>query len=316
MASAETVTAPEKLAFAKSTSKVLGVTSKIQGFIPEKIIDFCHAERQKEYDNAPRIIGVMKMGMDVTIAMSGNPWFISYAVFAVIGRLITITWGSKKHQEKLAREKAEGKHQNPLGHSWRDNDRKILHPREYPVEAAAGLSLVAEMFGMGFGIAQFFKGATGYTAIVTELIALWSYGNIIFHREKKNDEPNAPAKEKEASEPLTFDKSQSKPVGITGRLRQAMKDNPVFASSMANVFLCCIALVGGYAEGYGVAYLTAFVIGGVANVMQGLLVRKNDYNIEGAGQNQVRESDKRAISFEERLAEQRSRGNDLGAQPA
>ena len=314
--------AHEHLVFAASESKSVGMRGPL-------------IERMR--DNAPRIVGLMKIGMDVAVAFTGSPWLIAYSTFAIIGRLISIGYGSKAHQDKLAEEKAEGKHQKILGHSLRENDRKILFPRKYPVESSAGLSVIAETFGVGFGItrqmerlaaaakvmemeqlgasAEAIKMAkdsipgSGWTAIITGLIAVWSYSNILFHKEKKKSE--SVSQKEEASEPLPFAKSESKTVGFTGRLRQMMKDNPVLVSSMVNVAICAAMFVGGLIEGYGMAYLVASAIGGLANLTQGLLVRKHDYNVEGA-----QEKAKTPSTFEERLTQQRSRSGDLGAQPA
>ncbi len=297
-AAATATSSPDALTFVQSESKAVGVRGSL-------------IERMR--DNAPRIVGLMKIGMDVTVALSGNPWWIGYACFAITGRLISIAWGSKKHQDKLGEEKAEGKHQKLLGHSLRENDRKILFPRKYPVEAAAGFSIIAESFGLGFGISQFAAGATGYTAVITELIALWSYGNIVFHKEKKQGEE---PQENRKSESLGFTNSSSKTVGVTGRLRRATKDNPVFVSSMANLLIGVLMVGGGIIEGYGIAYVAAGVLGMLANLTQALLVRKNEFNIEGAGEAKEDKTKAPSTNFQERIASARNRNDDLGLQPA
>lgn len=291
---------PENLSFAKSESKAVGMHGSLM---------------DKMRDNAPRIVGLMKIGMDVAVAMTGSPWLIAYAAFAITGRMISIIYGSKHHQEKLVEEKAAGRHQKLLGHSLRENDRKIFSPRKYPVEASAGLSVIAESFGVGYGIARFMAGATGFTPLLTGLIAVWSYGNIVFHKEKKQENAISAQQENPADNSLVFSQSKSKATGIVGRTRQSMKNNPVLVSSMVNVSICAAMFLGGLIEGLPLAYLVASIVGGLANLTQGLLVRKNDYNIEGAAV--VKEGETKEPSpatFQERIV--KSRDNDLGLQPA
>lgn len=314
MASAMAMAAPSSLAFAASESKVAGMLTPLRKLVPEKIREICHKERQLEHDNAPRIVGATKIGMDVAVALTGNPFLITYAAFAICGRMISIIYGSKAHQKKLAQEKADGQPQVQLKNTLKDNDRKILHPREYPVEASAGLSVIAETFGVWYGVSKFMAGATGFTPLITGLIAVWSYGNIVFKKEKKREEGAEAEQAKGKSGSLTLAASESKVVGATGKLRKSMKGNPVLVSSMVNVGICTAMLVGGIIEGLPVAYAVASVVGGFANLLQGLLVRKNDYNVEGATQDKTEAT--ASATFQERVAAAKGRGGDLGMQPA
>jgi hypothetical protein len=258
--------------------------------------------KDKLHDNAPRIVGTMKIGMDVSAGLVGDPFLIGYAAFAIIGRLISIIYGTKKHQDKLAAEKAHGKHQHILGHSMGENVRKVAHPREYPVEASAGFSVVAETLGAGYGVEQFVMGASGYTPLLLGLLAIYSYSNILFKREKKKEEA-AETKSPEESPSLLFAKSESKRMGIYSRLRTMMKDNPVLVSSMINVVISIGMILGGlFIDGLPRGYIVAGGFGAIANLTQGLLVRKNEYNVEGAKPEQIKKS---PATFEDRLTQER-----------
>lgn len=300
------MTAPVGLAFAHSETRTVGVLTSLKKIIPERIRELCHKERQLELDNSARIVGGMKLAGDMVIGLSMNPFLIGYSVFAITGRLIMLTWGSKAHQKKLAEEKEDGQHDLKLGHSLKDNDRKILHPRLYPIEAAAGFSTIAESFGIGYGLWLMAAGQPWITPIVLGAIAIYSYGSVVFKKEKSKEEVEA--KEKAKSDPLTFAKSDSKTAGATGRLRTAMKSSPVFTSSLINLGISVFMLVGGYLE-KNLPYMQAAPIFIAANLLSALLVRKNDYNLEGATQLQT--DTPPSATFQERVAASKGRGGDL-----
>lgn len=249
------------LHFAQSESKSVGVTGSLM-------------DRLRE--NAPRVVGVLKAIGDIAGGMVGHPLMIAFTGFGLVGRIFMVKWGTKKHQEALAAEKAP-EHIVPLGNSWSDSLQKVLKPRQYPMEAAAGMSLIAESCGAAFGAAELSQGNPGWTPLILGILAVWSYSNILFKKEAKHDE-----KEKGKQEdPLIFSKSESKPVGFVGRLKSMMKDNPVLISSLTNIGICAAAFVLSCIEGMKPQYLIYLAIGVGANLAQALLVRKNDYNIEG-----------------------------------
>jgi hypothetical protein len=280
----------DALTFAKSESKPVGM----HGSLMDKL-----------RDNAPRIVGALKLVADVTIGFVASPLMIAYSVFAVTGRLIMMAYGTKAHQEELAAEKAAGKIQ-PLENSFSGSLKKMTRPSHYPMEAAAGFSVIGETSALGYGVERFAAGASGFTSILLGVVAILTYANILFTKEKKKDSALA-----EESESLVFEKSQSKPVGIIGRIRMAMKNNPVLVSSLIGVGISIGMLVGGIAEAYGAAWLAASVMYIAANTLQAILVRKNDFNIDGAGQDKSQQN----LSHQDRLVAQRARGDDLGLQP-
>ncbi len=259
-APAET-TSGEKLQFANSESKAVGFSGGLMNTLR---------------DNAPRVVGVLKAIGDIAGAMVGHPFMIAFAAFGLVGRSFMVMWGTKKHKETLATEQA-GKDIKPLGNSWNDSLQKMLKPRQYPMEAAAGMSLIAESCGAAYGAAELLEGNPGWTPLVLGALAVWSYSNILFKKEKKQDE----AEKEKQEDPLMFGKSESKPVGIVGKLKGMMKDNPVLISSITNIGICAAAFVLSLIEGMKPEYLVYLGIGVGANLTQAILVRKNDYNVEG-----------------------------------
>ena len=184
-----------------------------------------------------------------------------------------IGYGTKANQQKVA-DAAAGKAPEKQG-----TIGKILHPSEYPVEAAAGSSMVGEAAAGVYGAelirdhipADFSKG---WAIFLCELLAVYSYGNLLFTKEKKD-----PAKDKTGNEQsLMFAQSQSKPVGMIGKARAWMKEHPVIVSSIINIVvgitMMCFAT--------GPAYFVGASILLAANVVQALLVKKRDFNVEGA----------------------------------
>lgn len=300
---AATMDSPEALRFAHSNSQTTGV----QVGWADRLRDMNLQEKKWERDNAPRIISVLKFGADLALGFSGNPLLIGYTVLAGTGRLISFAYGGKSHQKKLAEEKAQGKHQDLLGDSWMDSVHKVSQPRRYPVESAAGLSTIGETLGIAYGIQQFAKGATGFTPIMMGLIGVWSYANIVFTKEKSKDDPAAKEPQR-----LFFTVSKSKITGTHGGFLDKIKSNPVLMSSLVNLGICVGMIVGGSLEG-NMPYVIAGCIYFVANSMQALFVRKKEFNVEGAGQNQNKQED---ASFQNRLEQQRSRDEGPALKPA
>lgn len=265
------------LVFARSESKTVGFWGNL--------ID-------KLRDNSPRVVGTMKIAMDATMGWAGISgmlgigtavvpgagFLIGYAALAIIGRIIMIAWGTKDNQRKTAEKHAD---ENNIA---KNTFEKTLRPKEYPMEAAAGISVVAETSGVAFGATQL--AATdwtkGYTSLLLGLVAVWSYANLLFGKEKSKHEVAEETKHSEKQPGLHFATSKSKTVGWFGKLRQTMKYNPVLTSSLTNVALCIAAVMGGSLEGQSFWYVAAFVMGAIANGVQALLVKKREFNIEGA----------------------------------
>jgi hypothetical protein len=284
-----TATLPTKalateLRFAQSESKAVGLSGGLM----------MGALR----NNAPRVVGALKLGMDISAGLSGNPWLIGYALFAGVGRILLMIYGSKANQQKAAAAKREGESEEA-----KSTLEKVTRPREYPVEAAAGLSVIAEtLAGPGYAASRFLGGEKGFTPLILGIIAIWSYANILFGKEKKKDDPAA-TPQNENKESLTFASSQSKAMGITGRVRQWMKNNPVRMSSIMQLSVGVGMLAGSLIEGgYPTAYLVAACFGIVANIVQALFVTKQGFNVEGA---RDEAKNKPPATFEEKLAARR-----------
>jgi len=282
-----------QLHFAQSESKTLGMHGELMDTIR---------------DNSPRIVGGLKLIGDVAAAATLNPLLITYAAFSIIGRIIVLAWGSKSHQQKMAAEVQSG--ETTIHHaqdSFLGSASKILHPRQYPIEASSGFSTVAEVFEAAFGASQFMAGKTGYTPLIAGILSVWSYANILFGKEKKKES-------NDTSESLHFAKSESKPVGFVGKIKGMLKNNPVLISSLVGISISVAMFAGALAEGLTVPYVIYTVAAVVSNVVQAMFVRKNEFNIEGA-QNNMDQSDERGgASFQERL--QKQRRGDPGLQPA
>lgn len=240
-------------------------------------VGFAGRAMQMLRDNAPRVVGGMKLAGDLTVGLTLDPFFLGYTAFATMGRLMLLAFGTKANQQKQAAQA----HEIVTDDSWVGNCKKIIQPRHYPVEASAGVSTIAEMFGVAAGINKFVGGQSGYTPLLLGLVATWSYANILFGKEKKKDAAPAPE-----SESLTFASSQSREVGWMGKLKSLFKDNPVAVSSAVQLGISLSMFIGGIMEyeSLGLAYVVAGAIFTLACLTQTLLVRKNEFNVEGAAQ--------------------------------
>ena len=238
--------------------------------------------------NSVRIVGGMKLVGDIFVGFDGNPLLLTYAIFSGVGRLIMIGYGTKANQQKAA-DAAAGK-PPPKASIF----GKIFHPSQYPIEAAAGSSMIGEAAAGVFGAEVIRHPALGLVApdntaadvakhlhkgwaiFLCELFAVYSYSNLLFSKEKKD--PAKDAEKSNGQSPLVFAQSQSKPVGIIGKTKQWMKEHPVIVSSIINVgvgiTMMCFAT--------GVPYFIGATILLAANVVQALLVKKREFNVEGA----------------------------------
>jgi hypothetical protein len=284
-----TMDAPDALTFAKNESKPLGMHGPLM---------------DKLRDNAPRIVGGLKIIGDIVAASTLNPFLVTYAVFAITGRLIGIAYGTKANQEKLVKEVAAGKHQPSQDNSLMHKMGKIFSPRQYPVESSAGFSTIGEMFGVGYGF-----DVGKITPVVLGILAVLSYGYMAVGKEKRKNATSEDVTSEEETKPLVFAESKSKAMGFLGRVRQYMKENPVAVSSVMLIAISATAIVSGIAEGVAVGYIAAIGFGLAGSIVQMLLARKNEFNIEGA-------AEQKQTSHQDRLAERRDRDKDLGLQPA
>lgn len=289
------------LTFARSESKTTGVKG---GFL-DTLRDLNRKEKQWEYDNAPRVAGIIKLVATLLILASADSMLVPFAVFGTIAQLISVAYGSKSNQQKQAGEKKHTEASAEKG--LLGGVKKIFHPKQYPVEANAGFSAVAEVFETGYGIKEFMGGGTGFTPIILGVMGLSSYVNVLFGKEKKKEEALTKTN---SQAPLFFTMSQSKPAGLTGRLKQVMKNNPVLTSYLMLTAICVGGVIGSILEQKHIFYIGGLALAAVANLTQALLVRKSDYNIEGtaAGKNQP-------ATFQDRIEQQRSRDDGLGVQP-
>lgn len=292
--------APDSLNFSASESKPVGMQSGWLGALNRK-------EKQWEQDNAPRIVGGLKL-IGISLASASlDPFVITCVGFFLISQLISVAYGTKTNQKKLAAEKKSGEPEPSAV-------TKMFSPRKYPVESSAGVGAVAEVFEAGYGGELMYntwkQGATllqsfgaGISTVLVGVFAIWSYGNIWMGKEKKEQD-------QQTSPRLFFTASQSKTVGFTGRIRQYMKNNPVLVSSVSLMGICIFGIVGAVLGGAASPwYVAALSVGLVANTIQALLVTQKGFNVEGAGQEQKPET------FQERIANRRGHDN-LGPQPA
>src|SRR5262245_19098379 len=107
-AAAITATTADPLVFANSESKSVGRFGSMQRVIS---------------DNAPRIVGALKLAGDIAIGLSLSPWLIAYTAFACTGRVLLMIYGTKENQKKVAE-----KHKNNPDAKQLNTIGKILHP--------------------------------------------------------------------------------------------------------------------------------------------------------------------------------------------
>src|SRR5262245_61159123 len=128
-AAAITADGPESLRFAKSESKSVGYGGRAM---------------QMLRDNAPPVVAGLKLAGDVTVGFSLNPFLLAYTAFAGAGRVVSLIYGSKANQQRAASEISEETKKEMADTSWWGSIKKALHPKQYPVESSAGLSVIAE----------------------------------------------------------------------------------------------------------------------------------------------------------------------------
>src|SRR5690348_6928754 len=88
-------------------------------------------------DNAPRIVGAFRLASDAAVLSSFNPYWVAFGLTAGSGRIMTMMYGTKENQRKMAQEKKEHpeRFEEPTGGVISQAIHKVRHPREYPVEA-------------------------------------------------------------------------------------------------------------------------------------------------------------------------------------
>ena len=244
---AATMNEGEHLLFARSASKTVGVSGPLVGLLRA---------------NAPRVVGGLKILAGLSLGFA-DPILIGFAVFFAIAQIIPMAYGTKANQEKTAREMNGAAPDKETGII-----AKVFNPRAYPVESSAGFAVVSQLFGVAYGGKLLAQQAWGGLApLGIALLSIASYVNILLGQEKKDPQGKNTADEQKApldKEPdaLVFSQSESKPVGMTGRLMKFMKNNPVLTSSVGLMAACVVGIVvgllspeikAGYVVGLGIS---------------------------------------------------------------
>lgn len=293
---AAAATAPESLTFAHSESKTVGFGGKAVQWLR---------------NNAPRVVGGLKLAGDITVGFSLNPFLIGYSVFSGIGRVVMLVYGTKENQQKAASNGVET--QEKPDDSWLANLKKGLHPKQYPVESSSLFSIVGEASALGYGISQFIACGAGITPMILEPIAIWSYANMLFTKEETTKEKAKTGNAEGSSNSLTFAQSKSKSLGFTGRIKEMIKGNPVLVSSVVQLGLVGAMVTGALIEGLSMALVVAGGFYVSALVVQALFVRKNEFNVEGAKDKDTKTPQPtQRMTLEEKIAAR----NQRGAEPA
>ena len=302
------------LRFASSQSKAVGLSGSWMDYIR---------------NNAPRIVGVMKIGGDIATSLT-HPIMYGYGLFAIIGRFIMIGYGTKDNQKSAAKEYQQDPSKLDKEGGEVTTLSKILHPKAYPIESSAALSLIAEPFGIAYGISRFFvkktqeeitkeakelvektpdlpweealeqaASSTGFTPIILGVIGVLSYANILFSKEKEEKKPQAD-KEQGDDGSLRFAESTSKPQGWLAPITKKLKENPVFTSSLINASIATMMMIGGIWERQPIVYIISGAIGLASNLLMAFAVSKQGFNIEGAEEEKKNQQGQSSQPFAEK----------------
>lgn len=263
--------------FAESQSKIVGTEGPLM---------------KKLRANAPRVASGLRLAGNIPFFFEKDLLLISSATVIIISLLTQIAWGTKENQKKLVAQKG--------GHlTGRGTLGKILHPREYPVESGAGMSILANALFAAYGVKE-----SVYTASITGGIVMLISAYMLLGKEKKDA-----TKDSEENIALPFAESEHKPQGIIGRVARWVKDNPVASSSLVFIGICVGGIIGSILEQKPLFVLALSIIT-AGMLVQMLFVTKKGFNIEGA-QEEARVPEK--ATFQERLAGERLGG--IGLQP-
>lgn len=240
---------PAPLRFASSQSKAVGLgSSSLDGFLKS---------------HAPQVVGTLHLAANSSIFLSGNPYAMAGAALSMAGKVIMIAYGHKHTKEEM---EAPGHcHARPGLIGAID---KVTHPKDYPIEAACGMSALSSLMMMGYGLT-----GGGLTPLLSEALSLALNMFVINGAEKKPGLENAPC------DSLLFAHSKSGALAWCGKEVQMLKDNPVFTSSMINTLLNVGVTIGALIEeNPNMAIAGALLT--VSTLTQALYIRKNDYNVE------------------------------------
>ena len=318
---------PTHMNFASSESKAVGMG----GTWVDKV-----------KDNAPRIVGGMKLAGDIGMGLIGHPLMILYSAFAITSRLIMIGFGTKTNQQDAAKA-YQSKLSNETG--TLAAVKKALHPKAYPIEASSASSSIAEVFGISYGVyrssvvsslsqvqdaakelkqddpgiswedaigqASEANGMTlervtehvhhivdkapemkledalseavessGITLIISGTLALSAYLFALLGKERITEKEKAEEEQEVTS--LPFAQSTSKPQSWLGKKLKALKDNPIFSSSIVNGIDGVVMIVGGLMKHMQTSYIVAGALYLTSNILMAATVTKKKFNIEGA----------------------------------
>lgn len=267
------------LTFAKSESKMVGAQGKTIDMIKK------YALRAAGWLKVPTFLAVIYAAFE-NPANQFNPYRLVAGTLMLSTVLILALYGKKKDGEELTDEqKAKAAELESKG--LRGEVEKVLHFKDYPVEAAGGIGIIGSMFTMLSGLIGAPSIVAAETAIgpfaIAASVFLW------ISRDKKE-----PAKEEEAeaaTDSLTFAKSESKQVGGTNGFTQFVKDEiigkPVRTASILFLGASAMQLATGFNlfglgsdQGTDIGFIMAGIFSAVSNVLTLLFVRKSDYNIE------------------------------------
>ncbi|MEJ0010918.1 MAG: hypothetical protein WDN72_10930 [Alphaproteobacteria bacterium] len=223
-------------------------------------------------DNGPRIVGTMKFLPDAFLFLSGlkdtnNTYFRSAAALMFMtSRSILMTYGTKnkKPQEPGATGPVPGQDDPSLWGKLKFNAYKVTHPRQYPVEAGAGIAMTAGitlLFSAGALMRTKETFRHGLLEMAVGGLTALAEGNVLFRKER----------------------IRKKGEGRPDSLLQKFKDQPVMLSGVtqAGVSMSQIGLgVMTLKSGRSWYYLAAGSIYTLADLIYAFFVRKNEFHVQ------------------------------------
>ncbi len=267
------------LEFAQSSSRAVAV----HGGLMDKMAQY-----------APRISAFLKMGSYGAITASGvaaastgitlaSGLVIGAGVLLLSAGAIMIFYGNKEKQKERAAKlgesvEAENTPSDPISRIFHEIS-KIASPGKYPIESASGLGLAASVC---LGISGAMTGnfyLLGMSALggIASAIALFGH--------EKNKAPQQNDNAATQKDGLSFEQSQSQSLGVIEGSSKGLKGNPVRVSSILLIVSSIVSTAKGIAEGDGF-FVAAGVCALISNVLMGVFVRKNDYNVNAAKQSE------------------------------
>jgi hypothetical protein len=282
---------PATLPFTTSSSQVVGMHGQTMDCIRE---------------HAPRIVGLSKVTADAlslgASSLMGKTGFSVGMVMSLVSRFILIADGGKRDADDPE------EIQKPLmqGKSWEArvvNDAgKILHPLEYPVEAASAWAMMSGMALAASGLSM--KEGRTQSLLIGSIIAA-AEGGVLFggHKAKTG-----------TGESLRFAHSSSQPQGLTGtcgKVLDALHDRPEVRSGIlqAGTSLLTISLGASWLKQNRIAGHMMMAAGALyfgANMLYSACVRKGHQPQQSSGDEQG------SASFVQRVQEQGGNNGPAG----